>query len=74
MTVTLITGAASGLGWAMAQYWFKAGHNLMLADLNTEALIKRREELGDNARVRITTVDVTHRSDLERLIDRKSVV
>jgi NAD(P)-dependent dehydrogenase (short-subunit alcohol dehydrogenase family) len=68
MTVTLITGAASGLGWAMAQYWFKAGHNLMLADLNTQALIKRREELGDNARVRITTVDVTHRSDLERLV------
>ncbi|MFC4257542.1 SDR family oxidoreductase [Marinobacter lacisalsi] len=68
MNVTLITGAASGLGWAMAQYWYRAGHCLVLADINAEALIRRRAELGDDTRVHIVTVDVTHRADLERLI------
>lgn len=68
MTVTLITGAASGLGWAMAQHWYRAGHHLILADIDAEALIGREATLNDPARVHIVTVDVTHRSDLERLI------
>lgn len=68
MTVTLITGAASGLGWAMAQHWYRAGHCLVLADINAEALLQRRAELGDDTRVHIVTVDVTHRDDLERLV------
>lgn len=68
MTVTLITGAASGLGWAMAQHWYKAGHCLVLADIDAEALIRRRAELGDDTRVHIVTVDVTHTPDLERLV------
>lgn len=68
MTVTLITGAASGLGWAMAQHWYKAGHCLVLADIDAEALLRRRGELGDDTRVHIVTVDVTHTPDLERLV------
>lgn len=68
MSVTLITGAASGLGWAMAQYWYRAGHCLVLADIDAEALIRRRAELGDDTRVHIVTVDVTDRADLERLV------
>lgn len=72
MTVTLITGAASGLGWAMAQYWYKAGHCLVLADINNEALQQRRRELGDDTRVHAVTVDVTQRQDLERLISETS--
>ena len=68
MTVTLITGAASGLGWAMAQHWYQAGHCLVLADINAEALLQRQGELGDDTRVHIVTVDVTHRHELERLV------
>ena len=34
MKVILITGAASGLGWAMAKSWFDAGHSLVMADVN----------------------------------------
>lgn len=68
MTVTLITGAASGLGWAMAQYWFRAGHCLVLADIDAEALLRRRDELGDDTRVQIVTIDVTSSADLHRLI------
>lgn len=66
--VTLITGAASGLGWAMAQHWFEAGHSLMLADIDSDALAKRQSELGDAHRVQIATVDVAQRADLARLI------
>ncbi|MDO3720842.1 SDR family oxidoreductase [Marinobacter sp. chi1] len=68
MTVTLITGAASGLGWAMAQHWFQAGHCLVLADINADALLRRQAELGDDSRVHIVTVDVTNTPDLERLV------
>ena len=42
MKVILITGAASGLGWAMAKRWFDAGHSLVMADVN-EALLRQRE-------------------------------
>lgn len=72
MTVTLITGAASGLGWAMAQHWYRAGHCLVLADINSEALQQRRRALGDDTRVHTVTVDVTQRQDLERLISETS--
>ncbi|WP_372972369.1 SDR family oxidoreductase [Marinobacter sp.] len=68
MTVTLITGAASGLGWAMAQHWYKAGHCLVLADIDAEALLRRRDELGDDTRVHVVTVDVTHTPELARLV------
>lgn len=68
MTVTLITGAASGLGWAMAQHWYRAGHCLVLADIDADALLRRQKELGDDNRVHIVTVDVTHTADLERLV------
>lgn len=72
--VTLITGAASGLGWAMARQWFEAGHCLVLADIDTNALERRRAELGDEERVHTVTVDVTRRSDLERLIEETESV
>ncbi len=68
MTATLITGAASGLGWAMAKHWYQAGHQLVLADIDAEALVRREAELDDDSRVHIVTVDVTDRSDLQRLI------
>ncbi|WP_328185357.1 SDR family oxidoreductase [Marinobacter sp. OP 3.4] len=73
MTVTLITGAASGLGWAMARYWYQAGHCLVLADIDAEALLRRRAELGDDTRVHIVTVDVTRRDELQRLVHETEI-
>ncbi|MFG1496741.1 SDR family NAD(P)-dependent oxidoreductase [Saccharospirillum sp. HFRX-1] len=35
---TLITGAASGLGWELAQRYARLGHRLLLVDCNAEAL------------------------------------
>ena len=46
MRVTLITGAASGLGWAMARHWARAGDALVLADIDAAALDARARELS----------------------------
>ncbi|WP_341706685.1 SDR family oxidoreductase [Halopseudomonas sp.] len=68
MKVILITGAASGLGWAMAKSWFDAGHSLVMADVN-EALLKQREqELNAPKRVLTVTADITSADDIQRLI------
>ena len=69
MHVTLITGAASGLGWAMAGHWFAAGHRLVLADIDAEGLAARAEELGDPERVLTVTADITQAADICFLID-----
>lgn len=69
MYVTLITGAASGLGWAMARHWFAAGHSLVLADVDAEGLTARAEELGDPERVLTVTADITQAADICFLID-----
>ena len=43
MSVVLVTGAASGLGWAMTRRWHEAGHELVLAD------VEDHHALGDAA-------------------------
>lgn len=68
MTVTLITGAASGLGWAMAQHWYAAGHYLVLADIDAKGLEARANELNDPKRVLILPTDITQADDIALLI------
>ncbi|WOD11374.1 SDR family oxidoreductase [Pseudomonas sp. NyZ704] len=69
MRVILITGAASGLGWAMAQHWFAAGHSLVLADIDESGLNGRAAELDDPNRVLTVTCDITRAADIHFLID-----
>lgn len=59
MSVTVITGAASGLGWAMAQCFFARGDHLLLIDRNEDMLRARERELGCAARVQIAVLDLT---------------
>lgn len=68
MTVTLITGAASGLGWAMAQYWYRQGHCLVLVDRDEDGLERCRQTLTDAKRVLAVTADITSSADIERLL------
>ena len=68
MTVTLITGAASGLGWAMAQHWFAAGHKLVLVDINVDLLNQRVHTLNAPERVLPIVADITQAEDIQRLI------
>ena len=46
MTVTLITGAAGGLGWALARACHARGERLLLTDINADGLAARVDELG----------------------------
>ncbi|QYJ03448.1 SDR family oxidoreductase [Nocardioides panacisoli] len=68
MTVVLVTGAASGLGWAMARHWYAAGHRLVLADVDADALAAREAELDDADRVLTVVADVTEADDVDRLV------
>ena len=70
MSVFLITGAASGLGWAMARHWYDAGHSLILADIDAQALSARAIELNDAKRVLIVPTDITQADDIAILIKR----
>ncbi|WP_425355891.1 SDR family NAD(P)-dependent oxidoreductase, partial [Psychrobacter proteolyticus] len=45
LNITLITGGASGLGWAMAQHCYADGHHLVLADIDEKELIARARQL-----------------------------
>lgn len=71
--VTLITGAASGLGWAMARHWCAAGHSLVLADIDAAALQARtlelELELDAPQRVHSLAGDLTQPEVVARLIE-----
>lgn len=44
--VTVVTGAANGIGWATAQRWVQEGYRVALLDLNADAVQARATELG----------------------------
>ena len=46
MHIALITGAASGLGWALARAYHAQGYGLLLTDINASGLATRVTELG----------------------------
>lgn len=65
----LITGGASGIGFAYAQAMAANGARVMVADINPEALkgaVAALTALG--AEVEGTVVDVTKRADLDRVV------
>ncbi|MBQ0796882.1 SDR family oxidoreductase [Zhongshania sp.] len=65
----VITGAASGIGKALAIAAAKRGMNLALADNNADALGLMVDELGDQVSVISAVVDVRKRSDLTAFAD-----
>ena len=68
MKTILITGAASGLGWTMAQQWFAAGHQLVMADINADLLAERKAQLNAPERVLTVVADITRAEDIQHLI------
>ena len=68
MSVVLVTGAASGLGWAMTRLWHEAGHELVLADVDAAGLADRVAGL-DPDRVLGVVTDVTDAGDLAALVE-----
>ena len=52
----VVTGAASGIGKAIATAFIEAGANVLLCDLNAEAVYAAASELGNRATGRVTDV------------------
>lgn len=62
-----VTGAASGIGFALARAFVAEGMNVMLADIEAPALAKAADRLGAFApRVATTICDVTDFSSVSR--------
>lgn len=53
---TVVTGAASGIGRAIATAFIEAGASVLLCDLQAKALDTVASELGDRAIGRVTDV------------------
>ncbi|MBD0743690.1 SDR family NAD(P)-dependent oxidoreductase [Streptomyces sp. CBMA152] len=66
----VVTGAASGIGLAMARRFAAEGLNVVLADVEEAALDKAAEELREEgARVHARVVDVSEREEVRALAD-----
>lgn len=64
----LVTGGASGLGWASAQRLAKRGANVVIADLPGSAGAERATELGGTAR--FAPADVTNSAAMAAAFDQ----
>lgn len=69
--VVVVTGAASGIGRAMATAFAGEGARVVLADIEPDALAATAAALeADGARVLAVPTDVTRAADVEALADR----
>ncbi len=69
MSVYIITGAASGLGWELAQRVAANGHQLVLSDMNAALLEQRVQELDQPDRVVGLAGDITDSRIQDELLD-----
>ncbi|GMA65485.1 3-hydroxybutyrate dehydrogenase [Alicyclobacillus fastidiosus] len=66
----IITGAASGIGFAVAQCFAQAGANVVLSDINAQQANFRAEELrNSNYRVAAFPADASQEADMQKLIE-----
>ncbi len=67
----VVTGAASGIGLAMAEKFATEGMNVVLADIEEEALIRTAREMKENgATVLAVRTDVSKGAEVEELADK----
>lgn len=64
----LVTGGASGIGWAICQLFVAKGARVAIADLNVEAATERAAALGDRAGA--YEIDVTDPVSVTAAVDR----
>ncbi len=69
--VAVITGAASGIGFAIAQRSAAEGMTVVLADIDTDSLAAAHDSLmAQGAQARAMEVDVAERASVGRLAER----
>src|SRR5690606_34930552 len=64
--VAVITGGASGIGYASAEHLHARGWKIALLDVGDAALEEARKHLGSKPGVRVTKLDVTDEPAVER--------
>lgn len=64
----LVTGAASGIGKAIAQLFLQEGARVTISDFNTAMLEVAAKELGEFGEVRAVDGDVRSMADAERMV------
>ncbi len=69
MSITLITGATSGIGLALASKLAKQGSELILTGRRGERLDKIKTELSQNAKIHTFTFDVSSRKAVEKFLE-----
>ncbi|MGH8494179.1 MAG: SDR family NAD(P)-dependent oxidoreductase [Moraxellaceae bacterium] len=69
MKIVVITGAASGLGWALAQRFFARGDHIVLVDCNAALLAEREQALATPERVKTAVLDLTDAAALVAFAD-----
>ena len=70
MKVTLITGAASGLGYEFAKIFAKDNNNLLLVDINSEGLNSAKCEiskLNPNIKIDLMIADLSDTKELKKV-------
>jgi NAD(P)-dependent dehydrogenase (short-subunit alcohol dehydrogenase family) len=65
----VVTGAASGIGRAMAERFLAEGMNVVLADIEARALREAERELADFGHVVALRTDVSKTEDVQALAD-----
>jgi NAD(P)-dependent dehydrogenase (short-subunit alcohol dehydrogenase family) len=69
----LVTGAASGIGFALAEALLQSGAVVFMADLDTKTLTAAVEQLGDHAaRVYPMSVDVTIQEQVQGMVEESA--
>ena len=67
MTGALVTGAAQGLGKAIAKGFFEAGYHVALTDIDGDAVVQTAKEISPTGeRVCALPLDVTKKSEFEK--------
>lgn len=65
--VAVVTGGASGIGFAFARYWAQSGGKVFLADVSSQSLKIARKAIGKSAETLVC--DVTREEDCKKLAD-----